>query len=66
MFQAGALSDPPEKEKYNPFDGQLTFVGHVLSTLPLNIELGKVSPLFTASAHCLYIMLGIDGCQYSI
>ena len=42
VYQAGALADPDDPRRYNPFDGKLTFVGEVLASLPLNIELGKV------------------------
>ena len=41
--QAGALANPLDLRQYNPFDGELTFVGEVLASLPLSIELGKVS-----------------------
>ncbi|XP_067938858.1 ATP-dependent RNA helicase TDRD9-like [Watersipora subatra] len=42
LKEAGALANPKDMRRYNPFDGELTFVGEVLSSLPLSIELGKL------------------------
>ena len=41
MTQVGALSTPTSGE-VNPHDGDLTFLGRVLSSLPVDIRLGKL------------------------
>jgi len=43
-MQVGALSSVSSDEvnEVNPHDGNLTFLGHVLSSLPVDIRLGKL------------------------
>jgi len=53
LKEAGALADPTTPSLYNPFDGQLMFLGEVLASLPLNIELGKVGRLHAVTVLTL-------------
>jgi len=59
LKEAGALADPKTPSLYNPFDGQLTFLGEVLASLPLNIELGKVGRLHAVPLLTLVAGLGL-------
>lgn len=53
----GALSTPSTGEG-NRHDGQLTFVGHVLADLPVDIKIGKLliyGHVFGVLEECLII-----------
>lgn len=42
LFKIGALSIMMDDDKYDMYDGCLTYVGKVISRLPIDIRLGRL------------------------
>ena len=58
LCKVGALTIKMKSDTINPYDGELTFVGKVLGSLPIDIYLGKLLILgyvFGCLEECLVI-----------
>jgi ATP-dependent RNA helicase TDRD9 len=56
--QVGALSTKIKGGYINPHDGDLTFIGRVLGTLPVDVKIGKLMVLgyvFGCLEECIVI-----------
>ncbi|XP_037076856.1 LOW QUALITY PROTEIN: probable ATP-dependent RNA helicase spindle-E [Pollicipes pollicipes] len=62
LKEVGALIDTRGAERFNPFDGELTVLGHVMSALPVDVNVARLLALghaYGCLRECLIIGAGL-------